>query len=221
MSNVIVLLDRDNSFAPSIDSTGHLYIRHPLISGGSRLAFQYSFFKGYLHPKFLVSFYAYVFRNQYRPFMKNCISQTGIIYDSVTNEIDLSEIENEIKVDSMKYYSQLKGILYDRKGETTDTVSRIRGQYLEMLDTICQIFKRNNTNYKVIIGPVYDQVRFCEKDMNILREKFTDHLYDFTGKNYFTEDKGHYYESNHFRPSVGDSILKIVYKFRFLRKSQR
>jgi hypothetical protein len=211
ISNAMVLLDRERAFAPSIDSLGHFYIRHPLLSGGSKFAFQCSFFKAYLQSRFLVSYYTYIWRNRYDSSMKNCITEQSIIYDSINNEIDLQEVEHKIKTDSAKFYSQAGKSLYDRKGESTDSIARIRGQYAAMLDTIHHIFERNGTNYKIIIGPAYDQVKFNKEDMDFLRQEFKDRLYDFSGKNYFTEQKSHYYDFNHYRPCVGDSILKIVY----------
>jgi hypothetical protein len=146
--------------------------------------------------------------------MKNILAEKSIVYDSISNEIDLQESEHEIRTDSIKFYSKLKDVLYNRGGGPAETSAKIKGQYLFMLDSICHFFERNHTNFKVIISPAYDEGKFSKEDMNTLKVKFKSRLYDFSGRNYFTEDKGHYYETNHFRPLVGDSILNIVYNDR-------
>jgi hypothetical protein len=48
--------------------------------------------------------------------------------------------------------------------------------------------------------------------MQILKGLFGENLYDFSGKNAFTEDKYNFYESSHYRKKVGDGIMAIIYK---------
>ncbi|MDP4115874.1 MAG: hypothetical protein Q8903_07050 [Bacteroidota bacterium] len=81
-----------------------------------------------------------------------------------------------------------------------------------MLYDVKRILIKNKSNYRVVISPLYDQIKFSDKDMNILMSVFGDKLFDFSGKNKFTESMTNYYEASHYRPIVGDSILSIIYK---------
>ena len=81
-----------------------------------------------------------------------------------------------------------------------------------MLKEIKRLLLKNKTKFKVVLSPLYEQTKFNPHDLQILKYVFGKNLYDFTGKNRFTDKITNYYESSHFRPSVGDSIMKIIYK---------
>ncbi len=81
-----------------------------------------------------------------------------------------------------------------------------------MLKEIKRILKKNNTNYKVVLTPLYEQIKYNPTDLIFLKNLFGSNLYDFSGKNSYTENQTNYYESSHFKPVIGDSILAIIYK---------
>ena len=120
--------------------------------------------------------------------------------------------ETEISQNPSEYYLKRKDLFYERKGEQIDAVQRIDDKQFFMLKEVKRILDKNKTNYKVIISPLYDQVKFSPNDIGILKTLFSDNLYDFSGKNEFTESIINYYETSHFRPVVADSILHLVYK---------
>jgi hypothetical protein len=97
-------------------------------------------------------------------------------------------------------------------GEKTDSIQRINKKQIFMLKEVKHILEKNNTNYKVVLSPLYEQIKFNNSDLLLLENEFGNNLYDFSGKNSFTDVKTNYYETSHFRPNVGDSILKIIYK---------
>jgi hypothetical protein len=103
-------------------------------------------------------------------------------------------------------------MFYERQAEKTDSVARIKEEHLFMLKEIKRILVKNKTNYKVIISPLYEQTKLNKHDINILTSIFGLNLYDYSGKNNFTENKLNYYETSHYIPSVGDSILQMIYK---------
>lgn len=212
IDHALVILDRDGSFADSTIYNGHIFMKDPRTSGAGKLDFQLAFIYAYLHPRFFLSFYTFLFTKSYMPFMANYISRTAINYDPITNEIDLSELDRIVKTDSAKYYDQLKPVFYQRKGETKDGVSRISLRHIRVLTKMKQLLEKHHTEYKVILAPLYDQVKFNDADFSILKQLFPKHLYDFSGKNSFTDLQTNYYEPRHFKPSVGDSIFKVLYK---------
>jgi hypothetical protein len=212
IDHALIILDKVCTFADPTIYKGHIFTKDPRTSGGDKLAFQMSFVYAYLNPRFLLSFYVYNFTKSYQPFMENYVSKTDIKYDPINNEIDLSELDQVIRINPAKYYNQLKPLFYERKGEVKDSLPRIDHHHIEMLYKIREVLEKHDTDYKIIVGPLYDQIQFNNTDISILKRIFSYHLYNFSGKNSFTDLQTNYYEPGHFKPSVGDSILKIIYK---------
>jgi hypothetical protein len=71
--------------------------------------------------------------------------------------------------------------------------------------------KTENVNYKIILSPLFEQLKWHPNDFNLLKNLFGSNLVDYSGINYFTNNKLNYYESSHFRPIVGNEILQQMY----------
>lgn len=212
IKNALIILCRDVSFNYEKNQTGHLFIKHPSTSGEHNVAFQFEFFKAYINPRFLFNFYSYKIFGTYRPFMFGYIEKNQTAYDSLTNEISVIDREAEIIQNPTEYYAKRKVLFHERIGEKTDSMERITKKQIFMLQEIKRILEKHNTHYKVILSPLYEQIKFNASDLVLLKNEFGNNLYDFSGKNAFTEDKKNYYETSHFRPNVGDDILKIIYE---------
>ena len=212
IKNALIILCRDVSFNYTENHKGHLFIKHPATSGESNLAFQFEFFKAYLSPKFPFNFYSYKILGTYMPFMAGYIDRRKITFDTITNEINIIDQETEITENPAEYYAKRRDLFYERIGEKTDSIQGITNKHLFLLKEIRRILEKNNTNYKVVLSPLYDQTKFNPSDLLLLKIEFGNNLYDFSGKNSFTDNKMNYYETNHYRPNIGDSILKRIYK---------
>lgn len=212
IKNALIILCRDVSFYNSKNHSGHLFIKHPEISGENHFYFHNEFFKAYITPKFLFNFYCYKIIGEYEPFMADYIENRKITYDTITNEINIVDQEIEISQNPEEYYRKRKKIFYKRYGEQADTNPMINNSQLIMLHEIKRILEKNKTKYKVVISPLYEQKKFSNYDLSVLGKVFGDNLYDFSGKNNFTETITNYYEVSHYRPIVGDSLLQIIYE---------
>ncbi len=212
IDNALIILCRDAFFRNSSNEKDHLGIKHPATSGESKIDFQFQFFKAYLNPLFLFNFYLYRVTKKYKPFMARYIDIRKKKLDTITNEITLLDHENEITKNSREYYEKRKTLFYPRKSEQKDHIQRIDEKQLSMLKEIKRILEKHKTNYKVVISPLYEEIRISDADKQILSDLFGNYLFDFSGKNRFTEDKTNYYETSHYRPNVGDSILNLIYK---------
>jgi len=213
IKNAIIFLCRDWSFLHDSNPDVFLFTKHPAISGESSFNFQSRFFMIYFDKRFLKAFYTYKFTHQYYNWMQGIIiNDNKMFYDTVTNELHNITIDSIINADQAGYYSKRKDIFYPRTGETLDSVNRINGKYIFMLSEIKRILEKNKSNYKVVCSPLYDEVKFSPHDKQLLKQFFGPCLYDFTGKNELTEKVSNYYEVNHFRPFVGDSIFSAVYR---------
>jgi hypothetical protein len=211
IDNVIILLCRDVSFGYYENPEGHLFIKHPSVSKESFLTFQLEFIKAYFNPKFLFNYYLYTVSRQYKPFMNGYVENRKITFDPVSNELNIVDQEYEIIHDSNGYYEKRKDVFFDRLAERTDSIQRITKEYKFFLERIKEMLEKHNSNYKIVLSPLYEQVKFNPKDVFFLQNLFGNKVFDFAGENDLTKSKFNYYETNHFRPSVGDSILNRIY----------
>lgn len=212
IKNALIILCRDATFNTSENHKEHLFIKDPATSGESKMVFQFAFLKAYFTPKFLVSFFGYQLFGEYKSYMDGYIEDRKITFDTVTNEINIRDQEMEITRNPKKYYALRAGLFYERTHERTDSVQRINKGHQHMLNEIRRILDKHNTNYNIVLSPLYEQIKFHPKDLSFLTSLFGPHLFDFSGKNRFTENRFNYYETSHFRPHVGDSIFNIMYE---------
>ncbi len=211
LNNVLIVLCRSCSFDNDCNHKGYLFIKHPAISGESELRFQLEFYRTYLNPRYLFSFYDYKFTGKYKEYMKSYFEFGKTSIDSITNEMCEIDLEKQLKYDFLGYYNNRNAIFYNRTSEKKDSISRINENHLFMLKEIKHILNKNKTNYKIILSPLYEQVKFNSKDYYLLKKIFGRNIYDYSGKNKFTDLKTNYYENSHYKPFVGDSILKEIY----------
>ena len=77
------------------------------------------------------------------------------------------------------------------------------------------IFNKHNTKYKIVISPVYDQVPMEEEQLEVLEQIFgKQNIYNFSGKNKFTDSIHNFYETSHYKPNVANEIMNILYEDR-------
>jgi hypothetical protein len=212
IDNALLILCRNQSFEFVGNHEGVIFMKHPLLTGENKINFQLQFFKAYLNPKFLFCFYDYTFSRKYKNFMKGYIVTKKIKYDTITNQEFDTDLEFEINNNPKKYYTKNKAIFYKRFGEKKDSIPRIKPKHFFMLKEIKRILNKNKSDYRVVLSPLYEQIKFNDTDLYLLKKIFGKNLYDFSGKNKFNEDIHNFYESSHYRPNVGDSILAKIYK---------
>ncbi len=210
IKNVLILFCRNACFKYN-NHDDHLGIKHPKVSGESWTKFHLVFLKAYFNLKFLLGYYSFLITKKQNIFTQGIIQDKGVSIDYNTNHIKLDTWENQLNKDPQKYYESRSNIFYKREGERYEPDQKMEENQIKMLIEIREILERNHTDYKIILSPIYDQVRFSIKDKEILLEIFGDHLYDFTGKNFITENDTNWYEIYHFRPFIADSIMNIIY----------
>ena len=207
----LIVLDRDVSFDNNKNHKGHLFIKHPLISEESKFDFNMEFYKAYLNPKFLFNFYYYTFSKHYKPFMKGFIENRNVIYDTVTNQIILANEDKAMLENPIKYYENRTSSFQKPKSADKDIIKRIDAKEIKFLLGIKEILNNYNTDFKIVVSPLFEQIRLNKCDDSTLSAIFKNKYFNFSGKNTFTNDQSNYYESNHFTPKAGEIILKLIY----------
>lgn len=208
--NVLIIFDTDATLVNTKPLDGFLYTKHPLISGNSMFSFQLEQFLAYFNANMILRYYLYRFGGVKNDFIYHYLGNIRASVDPISNELRRDDLDRQIENDP-NFFN--RPVFYSRPDEVGISGVQIEGEVYEMLKTIAAILKKHNTDYKIIIGPDYNQNKYCDSDKQKLDELFGEkNVYDFSGKNAFTESKYNYYENSHYRPLVGDSIMNYIYK---------
>lgn len=215
LNNILLILD----YATLIQDKpkeGHLFvISPPLVNRRNIFNFHKTFFLTFSNPQFLIPYLDFKLSGKVKPYMKNknLLDDRPRTYDITTNEIRFDYFEKLINED--KYYTTERlSVFYDRDTLTQKYSSEsIFEEQRLILKNIQSIFKKHNSKVKVIISPLYDQLKINDKDLDYLKGIFGQkNVIDFSGINDFTNDYKNYYESSHYRPHVARKLLEIVYE---------
>lgn len=212
--NVLLILDA-STLAKDMPQNELLNIISPILVDYSNFVeFHIANYKAFLTPDFLYSFLDYKLTDSVKPYMINnkLLLKNHITYNEITNEISYDFLENEIKTN--KFYTKIKqNEFYKRSTKINDSRQVIFQSQFTILNNIASTLRDMNADIKVVISPLYDQKRINRNDLNILERVFgQENVFDFSGKNSFTENYRNYYETSHYRPHVAKEILKIVYR---------
>jgi len=215
ISNVLIILDYSTLEGIS-NSDGHLFIKHPILSGQNMRDFQLEFFKTYFSFSFLRAYLDFKTSGKIKDYMKTgaLLDDTPVDYNLKYNEMNLKVFEDKIKADPAKYYNKKRMIPFYQR----DTIQKfspevIKKEQIIMLNKIINIFKIHSTNFKIVINPLYDQLKLNRKDVDVLNGIFgSENVYDFSGINSITSDYHNYYENSHYRPHAADEIMKLIYQ---------
>lgn len=208
------LLVLDHSIFESLEQEGHLFMMPPALTGyKNTIIFHAENFMQWMNLRFLAMWIDYKITGKYKEYMENYISKgtNYNYYNPITNEEPRTVQDNLI--DAGKYYdkNRMKDFYNKQKHSVSSRI--LDKERIIVLKKIKQIFDKHHTNYKIIISPLYDQVKLNPMDYNSLCAIFgKKNIYDYSGVNKWTSDYHNYYESSHYRPNVASEIMKEIYK---------
>ncbi len=213
VNQALLVLDR-KSLTVLSNRQGHVYVSPPEVSGESYFKFYYMFLKASLNFDFLRSFIDYKVTHKYKDYMGDFISKSEFSprIDPVTADFYYG-YDTHIAKDSLGYYKSLvdKGVFYTRTGKKKEHCA-ISTKEVEILNGIKKEFKDLNTNYQIVISPLYDQIPLEKNQLDLLNSIFgKDKVHDFSGVNSYTSSIANYYESSHYRPHIARDIMRKIY----------
>lgn len=214
INNVLILIDTDKHFFLTNKGDGaYLYRKSPILLGNSfceRASFQLGHLGGYMHPQFFIPYYIHHFTGISNSLVQSKQSKRVMEIKYPENWLNSPNLEEQIKNNPDYFHSSW---FYERTGNEEIQDVQISENQKKMFEGIKRILIKNNTDYKIIINPLYNQLKINDEDTITLNRIFGEsHVYDFSGKNSLTEPRQNYYDRFHFRPGVGDSIMNIIYK---------
>lgn len=213
IKNVLIIMDA-RMLQGITNSKGYLDIKHPATSGESRLRFQLEFVKAFFDRKFLVSYCDYQLHHKVKLYMRQngTMTRDYFYYDVKHNETIRTYMDELVTYKKEKYYAKRQYIFYQRDSIRHISPPAIKDTQLAMLTGMSEILRRHNTDCRIIISPLYDQVQFNPADLAILQRLFGyRNVADFSGINDITGSKYNYYENTHYLPSVATRLMDSVY----------
>lgn len=212
MDNVLLVLDhmilsRDKPL------DGHLFVISPQLTGYSNYGeFQIQFLRAFLSYKFLPGYIEYKVTGKVKPYMIEATLDTeAFMYNSYTNEMRHTTSENEI-ANGTFYTPELMEVFYSRDTIQKHSPVVIKDNQKALLTEIARILKKQGTNFRIIINPLYDQEKLNTADLAYLQKLFgKEAVFDFSGINDITNDYRNYYESSHYRPQAANKVLTEIY----------
>lgn len=196
----------------------YIHASHPDVSGESEISFQVSMFKNYFSNLFSLQYVDYKLTGKIKGYMKNNfgIYPGQIRTTLVNNEFYYEKYDTSIKKDSTGFYAATIKNFYFR-----DTLNKrkmltavIQNKQKLFLEEMYTIFTKNNTRYKIVLSPMYDQVYFNEEDIQTLKRIFgQETIFDYSGINKYTNDIKYYYDNFHYKPNLANKLLKEIYSY--------
>lgn len=212
IKNALIVIDHD-LLSETGNGKGHLRISHPALSGQNWLSFQLEFVKSFLDKKFLLPYLDLFFTGEIKPYMLNgSFVFLKIKYDVETNESEYYAIDSQLENDSVSYYSDKP--YFDKRVTPRQSGDKVIGAaQLKLLKSIKEILTSNGSDYRIVINPLYDQIKLNDSDLKTLQHIFgSKYVFDFSGVNSFTANKYNYYDLSHFKPRVASEIMHVIYE---------
>lgn len=193
IKHVLIIADAD-LLSKAINSSGHLFRKHPMVSGESNADFQFTSF---------MDFFSY-----------EAISAYIKLPSKMPKGKSDPQLEAEKKILANKdsYYAPKMSLFYKRDSVLQYSDRLLLAEQKKLLVEMKSLFDKHHTDYRIVLSPMYDQKKLNRKDMDYLVSVLgASHIYDFTGINDITADLYNYYEPEHFRPAIAYRMLDSVY----------
>lgn len=213
INNALIVMD-DETLKGVTNSSGAFFMKHPALSGESRVRFQLESVKAFFNRHFLYAYCDYLINHKVKMYMRQNRTMTRdyFYYDAKTNEAIHTYMNELITYKREKYYQRRSAMFYTRDSILHYASPVIKDTQRVMLQQMSDILKKHHTVYKIVINPLYDQVKLAPADLAMLRHYFgSENVYDFSGINDITQDKYNYYEAYHYLPSVAARLMDSVY----------
>ena len=192
---------------------GHLFCTPPRTIGYRNIIkFHTSNFLAFLHPLFVYACVDYQLHKTLKTYMlEKYLFEQPIVYNPNSNEI-ADQLFDQAIADGTYYNAKRMHRFQDIQHPDSISPSILLKENKRLLREIAHILHQHHTKYKIVISPVYDQIRINPADIQVLQDIFgKSNVYDFSGKNPITSDYHNYYEESHYRPIIARQLMDSLY----------
>jgi hypothetical protein len=211
IKNALFVLDY-RQLALTEPSEDYLFATAPqLVNNRNIASFHATFLSRFLSYKFLFPYLQHKVTGEITPYMKSDFFIQPITYTTITNELHHTYLEQLIAQGT--YYRGKQMVHFYKR----DTIQKyyppcIKEVQKEMLQQIAAILKKHHCNYKIVLSPIYNQLKLADADIAYLKQLFgSETIYDFSGINAITNNYTNYYEDSHYRHKVAHQIIDSIY----------
>jgi len=147
-----------------------------------------------------------------RAYMDGFVGEKISTSDPINNDW-YPNSEADILRDSVAYYKAAEKKFYKRPIVQQYAPKQADSIMTNYTLKIAALLHKHHTNYKIVISPLYDQIKLNQQDLAMLQHIFgTQNVYDYSGINSITADKFNYgADVIHYRKKVGNLIYKEIY----------
>ncbi len=212
INNALIILDMEA--CEVVADKNYSKKKHPKLTGQNPIAFQLRCMQKYFEATFLSQYITFLVTRKVESGMYNTLlNEISTHYDEITNELTYPVLENAIASNRDSFYAARQKIFYKQSEKEVIRRETLGPKQIELFKNIKRILDLNNTSYRIVISPLYNQIKANPKDIQKLYDIFDKkYVYDFSGKNEITSNKYNYYESSHYRPAVANIVMDSIYK---------
>ena len=211
LNNVLIVLDPQ--ILDKLDVHGPYHELPPVLTGYRNwFTFHAGLVKSWCSVDFLRYWVEYkttgVFKDYMNKHLENC---EGRDYDPITNEETLTRVDSVVAAGSFFDAKKIKEFDHPRHPAVSPIL--LTDEATRVLTDIHEIFLRHNTSLRIVISPMYDQLKLNPEDKKSLTAIFGDScIYDLSGVNRWTRDYHNYYDAaSHYMPRVASEIMDSIY----------
>ncbi len=204
INNILIIMDGEYL----VDMNPH---KGPLFREPWQVTDEWDFLA--FNAEFFCAFYSIDYQKQMWK-ESNPENELDYFYIPQYNELHKTGAEEALISNAEEYFARLPRDyqLYDRD-EIEQLERPVIGEpQIAALNELHNIFQNEGTDYRIIISPLYNQKKLNPVDLEFLENLFgKEKVFDFSGKNAFTNNMDNYYECSHYRPQLCRQLLKICY----------
>lgn len=213
IENALVLMDIPGVFAKEQLPTKALSMKHYIFTGESKYTYNFKQFCNFIQkPSFVIQKINSSIQG----------NKVACETDTISNDWDTNNKYNFAFLppqDSLKKCSKMTRTTFfsqieHSRLEVSQSQPLINEQYLQQLQHIKAVFDRKCTDYYIILTPAYCYTSSSVNvhDLKILQDIFgVNRVYNFTNKNFITEDYNNFSDPGHFDLHTGYLILQNIY----------
>lgn len=212
INNVLIALD-PRSMREYTPNDTFKHVLPPAASGISAMQFHLKFLQGYLYPDVIVPYLHYKITGEVTPYMlRKYIVSPYILREAFTNN-GVNPHEAEIAELGEKYWEQAGWLDFRETTPEGYYAAEIFPDQIRCLEKIREICDRHNADLKFIVSPHYGiSATMHPQDIEHLRRTLGDKsVVILLGDSTYSSDPHDYYEPDHYRPRLGERILRDIY----------
>lgn len=212
IKNALVVMDV--WMLQTLDKDGALFIIPPILVNNSNIVrFHLEHFVQWMKLRFLICWFDYKLTGTFKNYMNDVLMRGGNnrFYNPITNE-EPRGIEDSL-MRAGKYYTEERMIEFGGQvGGSFHKEDLNVQERVDVLKKMAYIFRKHHTDYRIIMSPMWDQMRLNPKDYETLCNIFgKNHVYDMTGINKWTSDYHYHYEYSHYTPQASAEVMDSIY----------